>query len=96
MADVEIYELGEEVGLGASFSSDAGPVDPRGVVFRVRDPLGRVTELAYGRSPLVERVAPGRYQAVVTASVPGRWRYRFSAAGRWAAHEGVFDVFDVS
>ena len=95
VADVEIYELGERVGLAARFGSERGPVDPPGVVFRVRDPQGRITELAYGRSADVTRVGPGVYQAVVAATVAGRWRYRFAAAGRAPAHEGFFDVFDI-
>ena len=95
MAGVEIYELGEQVGLAARFATETGPVDPPRVVFRVRDPEGAVTEIVYGRSPAVERVAPGVYQTVVAATLPGRWRYRFAAPGSPLAHEGFFDVFDL-
>lgn len=96
-AGAEAYGKGEQVGLGVQFGTAERPFDPQRVEFRVRDPEGRQAILVYGTDPSVLRVAPGAYQVVIVASVPGRWVYRFAGSGRGAqgAHDGYFDVFDL-
>ncbi len=96
-AGAEAYEVGEQVGLAARFGTDEEPFEPTRVIVRVRDPEGRTAELTYGVVDAVVRTAPGSYQVVLTASTPGRWRYRFVALGgrARAEHDGYFDVFDL-
>lgn len=97
MADrTEVYELGDQVGLAVQFGGD-NPVDPRQVVFRLRDPQGRGVELTHGRDDSVIRIAPGSYQVVIVADAPGRWNYRFVGIGGGGAgeYDGYFDVFDL-
>ena len=98
VAGSDVYEVGEQIALGARFGTDEEPFEPSKVIIRVRDPHGRGAELTYGKDGGVEKVGPGSYQVVVTATVPGRWRYRFVGLGRMARaeHEGFFDVFDLN
>lgn len=95
---VDVYEVGEQVGLAARFGTEDDPFDPPRVIFRLLNPQGRTVELAYGVDSAVVRTGPGSYQVIVSATTPGRWRYRFVAYGGMtqAQHEGFFDVFDVS
>ena len=96
VAGAEVYEVGDQVGLAVQFGTAEEPVDPSGVEVRVRDPEGRTADLRYGRDEGVTRIAPGAYQVVIVASVPGRWRYRFVGMGPVRAdHDGFFDVFDL-
>lgn len=90
--------MGDQVGLAVQFGTPEDPVDPRSVLIRVRDPQGRMAELAYGRDQAVVRAAPGEYQIVIEATVPGRWQYRFVGSGGrlQAEHNGYFDVFDLA
>ncbi len=98
MAGTDVYEVGEQVGLSVRFGTEADPFEPDRLIVRVRDPEGRTAELTYGRDAVVVRTGPGAYQVVVTATIPGRWQYRFVAIGGGyrAEHDGFFDVFDVS
>jgi hypothetical protein len=98
MPGVDAYEVGEQVGLTARFGSEADPFEPERVLVRVRDPQGRMAELRYGTDAAVVRTGPGSYQVIVTATIPGRWRYRFVGMGgrTRAEHDGFFDVFDVT
>jgi hypothetical protein len=95
---VELYEVGEQVGLTVQFGTEAQPFDPPRVLFRVRDPRGKVAELTYGKDPSLVRSRPGSYQVIVTVSRPGRWHYQFVGIGRGSrtGHEGFFEVMDVS
>jgi hypothetical protein len=96
-AAAELYELGDQVGLSVQFGSPKKPIDPARVHVRVRDPEGRTAELTYGKDQSVVRTAPGEYQVVIVATLPGRWRYRFVGLGRVRGeHDGFFDVFDLS
>lgn len=93
----DAYELGEHVGLAASFGGPDAPVDPTRVVVRLMDPNGKRKELTYGIDEAVQRVAPGSYQVVLAATIAGRWRYRFVGSGSYhGAFDGVFDVFDLT
>ncbi|MEW6155622.1 MAG: hypothetical protein AB1673_16805 [Actinomycetota bacterium] len=92
----EVYEVGDEVGIGVQFGTPDEPVDPRQVEVRVQGPDGRSAHLAFGKDEAVQRVAPGAYQMVVTATVAGRWKYRFVGIRPNGAHEGYFDVFDLA
>jgi hypothetical protein len=97
VAGAEVYEVGDQVGLAVQFGTPEDPVDPTAVEIRVRDPEGRTVDLRYGRDISVARTAPGAYQVVIVASVPGRWRYRFVGMGPVRAdHDGYFDVFDLA
>jgi hypothetical protein len=97
VAGADVYEVGEHVGLAVTFGTPDAPVDPAQVVVRLMDPAGGTAELAYGMDPAVTRTAPGQYQVVVAATLPGRWRYRFVGTGRdRGAFDGYFDVFDLS
>ena len=97
-AGTELYELGDQVGLAVQFGTPQDPVDPARVMISLRDPEGRTAQLKFGSDQAVVRVAPGSYQLVVQASVPGRWQYRFVGYGKGirAEHEGYFDVFDLA
>lgn len=91
-----VYEVGEHVGLAATFGTADAPIDPSRVIVRVMDPSGARRELTYGLDDAVQRVGPGSYQVVVAASIPGRWRYRFVGSGSHnGAFDGHFDVFDL-
>lgn len=94
----ELYELGDQVGLAVQFGTQEDPVDPSRVMISVRDPQGRTAQLRFGGDEAVVRVAPGAYQVVVVAALPGRWQYRFVGYGKGirAEHEGYFDVFDLA
>lgn len=94
----EVYELGDHVGLSVQFGTQADPFDPRRVEVQVRDPKGHTARLRFGTDAAVVRTAPGVYQLVLAASVPGRWHYRFvgMGTGMRAEHDGFFDVFDVA
>jgi len=94
----EVYELGDRVGVAVQFGTPEEPIDPSRVMVTVRDPQGRRAEMRFGDHPAVVRVAPGNYQIVLEAGVPGRWIYRFVGYGRMlrAEHEGYFDVFDLA
>jgi hypothetical protein len=94
----ELYELGDQVGLAVQFGTQEDPVDPARVMISVRDPAGRTAQLRFGGDEAVVRVAPGSYQVVLAARLPGRWRYRFVGYGKGlrAEHEGYFDVFDLA
>jgi hypothetical protein len=97
VASADVYEVGEQVGLGVRFGTEEEPFEPTRVIVRLRDPQGRTAELTYGVHDALVRSSPGCYQVVVTASIPGRWHYRFvglSGMAR-AEHEGFFDVFDL-
>lgn len=98
VAGAEVYEVGDQVGLAVQFGSQEAPVDPPRVEIRVRDPEGRTAQLLYGSDTAVVRTGPGSYQVVITATVPGRWRYRFVGTGGRlrAEHDGFFDVFDLA
>ncbi len=98
MAGDDVYEVGEQVGLAVRFGTDDNPFEPTRVIVRLRDPEGHTAELAYGVAEALVRTGPGSYEVVVTASTPGRWRYRFVGLGRRARaeHEGFFDVFDLN
>jgi len=91
----EVYEVGDQVGLAIQFGTPESPVDPSGVEVRVRDPQGRSARLTFGKDEAVTRVAPGVYQVVITAGVPGRWQYRFVGVKPHGEHNGFFDVFDL-
>ncbi len=95
---LDAYEVGEQVGLTARFGSESEPFEPDRVIVRVRDPQGRTAELRYGHDAALVRTGPGSYQVIVTATIPGRWQYRFVGMGHRARaeHDGFFDVFDVA
>ena len=97
VAGSDVYEVGEQIALAAQFGTEEEPFEPQRVIVRVRDPNGKMAELSHGVHDTVVKTGPGAYQIVVTASVPGRWRYRFVGFGRGARaeHEGFFDVFDL-
>jgi hypothetical protein len=97
MAGPDVYEVGEQVGLAARFGTEDDPFDPDRLIVRVRDPDGRTADLTYGRDAAVVRTGPGAFQVIVTATIPGRWWYRFVAIGgrSRAEHDGFFDVFDL-
>ena len=98
MADgAEPYELGDHVGVAVQFGTPDNPLDPAQVTVNVRNPQGQTAQLRFGADPAVVRVAPGNYQVVLEATVPGRWNYRFVGYGRGvrAEHDGAFDVFDL-
>jgi hypothetical protein len=95
----EVYEVGDQVGLGAQFGAADSPVDPTRVLVSIRDPEGRTVVLTYGTDAAVLRTAPGSYQVVVVATVAGRWQYRFVGTGggiRRGEYDGHFDVFDIT
>jgi hypothetical protein len=98
VAGAELYELGDQVGLGVQFGTEENPVDPARVMVSVRDPQGRTARLTFGTDASVLRTAPGAYQVVIAAAVAGRWWYRFVGYGKGlrAEHEGHFDVFDLA
>ena len=94
-AGAEVYEVGDQVGLSVQFGTPENPTDPSRVEVRVRDPEGRSARLTYGVDEAVTRVAPGNYQVVIAAGVPGRWQYRFVGIAPHGEHNGFFDVFDL-
>jgi hypothetical protein len=98
VAGSDVYEVGEQIALAARFGTEEEPFEPSRIMVRVRSPEGRDAELTYGKHQELVRTGPGSYQVVVTATTPGRWRYRFVGFGRGARaeHEGFFDVFDVN
>ncbi len=98
MGGTDVYEVGEQVGLVVRFGSEEHPFDPDRLIVRVRDPEGRTAELTYGHDAAVVKTAPGVYQVVVAATIPGRWQYRFVAIGKRsrAEQDGFFDVFDLT
>ena len=94
-AGAEVYEVGDQVGLAVQFGTTEDPLDPGRVEVRIKDPEGRSANLTYGVDEAVVRVAPGSYQLVVVAGVPGRWQYRFVGMNPLGEHSGFFDVFDL-
>ena len=82
------YDIGDLVRLDATFTGlDGVPSTPTTTVCTVRRPDG--TE----ETPVPQTASPGALYALVAATMPGRWHYRWVGTGVvQAAEEGVFVV----
>ncbi|MGD0387032.1 MAG: hypothetical protein ABSB73_12980 [Solirubrobacteraceae bacterium] len=86
---VNFYNVGDLVQLTATFSVIAGgePVDPSAVQITVCDPdLNETT-------PFVSNPQVGVFTALVSVTLPGKWRWRATGTGAaQASADGLFIV----
>ena len=88
------FQVGDDVKCTAEFqTADDAAVDPDTVRFKVKNPSGTVTTLAYGTDAAVIRDSTGNYHVIVDANQAGTWHYRFWSTGNGkAADESTFEV----
>ena len=80
------WEVGAKVTLQCVFTKAGQPTDTTAALTLV-SPTGAST------TPTVTRTALGTYQATVTATVNGTWRWRWVGTGAVeAVHEGSFGI----
>ena len=91
MPPMEPIPLGNDIAIVATFLNAGEAVEPATVICETRSPQGAVAR------PSMERSSLGVWQAIVAASLPGRWEYRVQAGGNVvAAGESVYWVANSS
>jgi hypothetical protein len=76
-----VYTLGQQVRLTATFKSSAGTAtDPTGVVLKYRAPGGPVTTKTYGVDAIVKS-GTGVYYFDLVLSTAGEWWYHWAGSG---------------
>lgn len=86
---------GSEINIPVKFQTAAGTdVDPATVTLSTMSPDGTLTAYVYGTDSEVTKQSTGDYNARITASMPGRWHYRWLTTGADTviALEGSFVV----
>lgn len=85
---------GSQVAVPVHIETDAGTdTDPSTLVATTRRPDGVETSYTYGTDSEMTQQSVGDYTLTVTATMPGRWRYRFLMTGsNTVALEGWFNV----
>jgi hypothetical protein len=94
LAPGRIY-AGSQVDIPVKFQTSAdADVDPTTVVATTLDPAGTETSYTYGTDTEVTKQSVGDYTLRITATMPGRWRYRWltTGTGTVVALEGSFNV----
>lgn len=79
---INVYEVGESVHLTATFSTSDGS-SPQNIICKVKQPNASIV------TPSVS-ASDGLYGATITASLAGKYFYRWECDG--AAEEGQFRV----
>lgn len=87
------YAIGNVLKLAANFQSNSSDVDPGGVTFKIKSPLGIVTTYVYGTNSELVKESTGDYYVHFQPTEEGRHVYRFvSTISYIAAAEASFDV----
>jgi len=92
---VASYDKGALVRCTGTFTdADSVETDPASVFLTVRDPYRNITvEYEYGVDAALIKSATGIYYADISATIVGKWFYRFYSTGTGqAAGENDFDV----
>lgn len=84
---------GSVVRLTAHFETDVADVDPATVTLTTRRPDDTEATYVYGTDANVGKSSVGDYYADITATMPGRWHYRWltTGSGTTVAMEGSFN-----
>lgn len=85
---------GSQVDIPLHIENDAGvDVDPSSLTFSTINPAGVQATYTYGADNEITKQSVGDYTARVTATMPGRWHYRWlTTGGSIVALEGWFNV----
>jgi len=88
------YDLGDVVRLTVAFTNLAGTaVDPGGVQFKIKSPLGVITIYNYPADTQVVKDATGNYHLDFEPDKQGIWAVRWAGTGsNKAASESSFEV----
>lgn len=85
------YTKGALVRCWAYFDQEGTRVNPDTVTAKVKSPSGTITTYTYPTD--VDIDLEGVYSVNVSATIAGRWYYRFESTGDGqGAAEGAFDV----
>lgn len=94
LAPGKIY-AGSQVDIPVNFQNSAGTdVDPSTVTCTTMAPTGTEATYTYGTDSELTKQSTGDYTLRITATTPGRWRYRWltTGSGTTVALEGSFVV----
>jgi len=73
---------GTLVTVTATYVDDDGePVDPTTVTLKVKSPAGTSFTYVFNTNAEIQRASTGVYWGDVTASIAGRWSYRWEGTG---------------
>jgi hypothetical protein len=73
---VNTYDIGDVVRLSANFNDTTQDVDPAGVTFKIKTPVGTVVTLVYGVDGAVVKDSTGDYHVDYEPPVEGTYYYR--------------------
>ncbi len=79
-------DIGDDVTITTTVRVDGTPTDPASVTLTVTSPTGTSS------TPTVANTAVGEYEAMVTATSAGRWRYTWTTVNPDGVERGYFDV----
>lgn len=87
MSTTNVYDVGDQLRLTATFTVDGVNLNPTLVVAKVKSPDGAIT------APTATANGAGVYYIDVILTQPGDWFYRFEGTGAAVgAYEGNFRV----
>lgn len=88
------YDLGVVVRLSAAFTNLAGaPVDPGGVTFKIKSPLGVITTYVYLVDGQLLKDSTGNYHVDFEPDKQGKWAVRWiGTSTNKGAEESFFQV----
>lgn len=96
---VNTYDIGDVVRLSANFNDTTQDVDPAGVVFKIKTPVGTVVTLTFGVDAAVVKSSTGDYYVDYEPTTEGIYYYRAAgtttnkgaAEGRFVVRESRFN-----
>lgn len=93
---MDTYDLGKVVRSAVAFTNVAGTaVDPGGVTFKVKSPLGVITTYVYLTDVEVVKDATGSYHIDLEPDSQGVWVVRWIGTGsNKTASEGSFQMIE--
>ncbi len=95
MAAITECDLGDVVRLSVTFTDGGTAVDPGGVTFKIRPPIGDIVTYVYGTDAALVRTATGAYRLDYEPTVHGTYQWRAAGtSSNKAAGEQTFRVRD--
>src|SRR5262245_15769254 len=91
---MNVYDAGDVVRIKVTFTDLAGtPIDPGGVIARVKTPLGVKTTYTYGVDVALVKDSVGNYHIDIEPAIQGIWKYRWEGTiSNKGAEESSFQI----
>lgn len=89
------YTLGKVIRSNVAFAQSSTPVDPGGVTFKIKSPLGVTTTYVYGVDAEVVKDSTGNYHVDYEPDRQGVWSVRWQGTvSNKSAEESEFQIVE--